>query len=151
MTFDLEKARADLESTSSGPIENRQLRRGKWTQNHADSALAEIERLRREVLGTERDCLEVAGRIAAAVEFYEGDDLLGQISPHIRQLIGELEAVEASHEDEEVAHAETLQMLEVAKARVARLAEALKALANDPTDAWAQQRAAAVLAEVEGK
>ena len=37
-----------------------------------------------------RDCLELAGQIAERVECYEGDDLLGQIIPAIKPVIGEL-------------------------------------------------------------
>lgn len=40
-----------------------------------------------------RDCLELAGRIASSVECYEGDDLLGQIIPHLKPIIGELETL----------------------------------------------------------
>jgi hypothetical protein len=39
----------------------------------------------------ECDCLEVAGQIADAVECYEGEDLLGQITPALQPLIGELQ------------------------------------------------------------
>ena len=45
----------------------------------------------KEALADERDCLDVAGQIANAVESYEGDDLLGQIVPHLRPLIGKLQ------------------------------------------------------------
>lgn len=40
-------------------------------------------------LADERDCLDVAGAIAKAVEYYEGDDLIGQIVPHLQPVIGE--------------------------------------------------------------
>lgn len=42
-------------------------------------------------LADERDCYEVAGEIADAVECYDGDDLLMQIIPALRPVIGELE------------------------------------------------------------
>lgn len=41
-----------------------------------------------------RDCIELAGEIASAVEYYEGDDLLGQIIPPLQPVIGRIQEAE---------------------------------------------------------
>jgi hypothetical protein len=37
-----------------------------------------------------RDCIELAGEIATDIECYEGDDLMGEIIPHLKPVIGEV-------------------------------------------------------------
>lgn len=53
----------------------------------------------KEALADQRDCLEVAGQIAKAVESYEGEDLLGQIVPHLRPLIVKLQWLRKARHD----------------------------------------------------
>ena len=38
-----------------------------------------------------RDCMELAGEIAGAVQNYGGDDLIEQITPSLRPVFGELQ------------------------------------------------------------
>ncbi len=45
-----------------------------------------------------RDCLDLSGAIAGAVESYDSDDLLEPIIPHLKPVIGELLALRRESE-----------------------------------------------------